>query len=257
MRSAKLEVNNLNWGLSRQSPIINNVNFRVNSGEIIGVIGPNGAGKSSLLRLIFRYLKPTAGAILIDGQDIWQMDPRIVAQKMSAVLQENTIDFSLTVAEIVSLGRLPYQDKLRFGQNLKEEIIWETMEKVELTHLAHRQVHTLSGGEKQRVMVARALVQNPEILILDEPTNHLDIKHQLELLSLIENLGITIICSLHDLNIAAGFAHKVLALANGSMIGFGSPEQILSQELISNTFAVATSKHLLPPLNTPYYSFHL
>lgn len=257
MVSAKLEVNNLSWGLFRQSPIINNMNFEAKPGEIIGVIGPNGAGKSSLLRLIFRFLKPTSGSILVDDQDIWKMDPKIVAQKISAVLQESTVDFSLTVAEIISLGRLPYQGKLNFGKDNDEELVWDTIERIELRHLAHRQIHTLSGGERQRVMIARALVQKPEILILDEPTNHLDIKNQLEILSLIENLGITIICSLHDLNLAAGFVHKVLALSNGSLVGFGPPEEILSQELISSTFSVATSKHLLPPRNTPHYSFHL
>ena len=257
MMSTKLEVNNLSWGLLRHPPIINGISFTAKQGEIIGVIGPNGAGKSTLLRLIFRYLKPTSGTILVDNENIWKMDPKIVAQKISAVLQESTANFSLKVFEIISLGRLPYQNKLNFGKYRDDEIVWETIERLELKHLAHRQIHTLSGGERQRVMVARALVQNPEVLILDEPTNHLDIKNQLELLSLIKNLGITIICSLHDLNLAAGFVHKVLALCNGSMVDFGTPEEILSNELISNTFSVATRKHLLPPLNTPHYSFHL
>ncbi len=257
MMSTKLEVNNLSWGLLRHPPIINGISFTAKQGEIIGVIGPNGAGKSTLLRLIFRYLKPTSGTILVDNENIWKMDPKIVAQKISAVLQESTANFSLKVFEIISLGRLPYQSKLNFGKYRDDEIVWETIERLELKHLAHRQIHTLSGGERQRVMVARALVQNPEVLILDEPTNHLDIKNQLELLSLIKNLGITIICSLHDLNLAAGFVHKVLALCNGSMVDFGTPEEILSNELISNTFSVATRKHLLPPLNTPHYSFHL
>src|SRR5690606_6330018 len=186
-RPARLDIDNLVWGAVAGQPIIGPLSLQVEPGEMLALAGPNGAGKSSLLRCLYRYHRPTSGAVRLDGEDIWSLPAKGVARRVATVLQEPASDFGLTVAEIVELGLSPH----RGGWGIDHgdyEAVEAVLALMELTQLAPRDLATLSGGERQRVMIARALLQKPDLLILDEPTNHLDIRHQLEVLDLLSRL---------------------------------------------------------------------
>jgi len=259
MSAAHLSANNLSWAPMRgRGSLLHQISFELQAGRVLGVVGPNGAGKTSLLRLLYRYHRPTEGSVLVDGEDIWTLPARGVARKVAAVLQEQPTDFALTVREIVTLGRMPH--RTGFGGNAgarDARIIGAALDRMGLHGFADRPVGTLSGGERQRVMVARALAQEPRLLILDEPTNHLDIRHQLEILHLIRDLPLTIVTSLHDLNMAAGVCDDLLLLDGGKPIGFGAPRDVLSENTVSQAFKVNARRERLSPSDTDHLTFHL
>ncbi|MEM9638872.1 MAG: ABC transporter ATP-binding protein [Pseudomonadota bacterium] len=246
------------WAPSKRAPLLlHPTSFSIAPGRILGIVGPNGAGKSTLLRLLYRYHAPLTGVIEIDGDDIWSLPPRAAARKVAAVLQEQPSSFGLTVQEIVMLGRTPHRLGYATAGARDAEIVGNALAMLGLDRFAHRDFGTLSGGERQRVMVARALAQEPQVLILDEPTNHLDIRHQLEVLALIRALDLTIIVSLHDLNIAANVCDDVLLLQDGHPLGFGPPAEVLTETLISGAFSVDARQELLTPSRNQHFSFHL
>ena len=254
-----LSVRDLSWSPKRGgTPLLHPASFDLKAGRVLGVVGPNGAGKTTLLRLLYRFHKPRTGTVSIDGDDIWVLSARDVARRVAAVLQEHPSDFALTVAEIVALGRTPHRQGFAGSAGSRDrDIIHEALARLDLRHLAHRHLGTLSGGERQRVMVARALAQEPRLLILDEPTNHLDIRHQLEVLDLIRALPLTIVTSLHDLNLAAGVCDDVLLLDAGTCIGFGSPDDVLTEAALSGVFRVDARRERLAPSDTDHLTFHL
>ena len=223
----------------------------------MGVVGPNGAGKSTLLRLLYRFQRPNTGHVRVGGQDIWSMSARDAARRIAAVLQEQTSAFGLTVREIVRLGRTPHQSDFTTSSPRDKEVVDRVLDTLSLHLLANRDFGTLSGGERQRVMVARALAQEPQVLILDEPTNHLDVRHQLEVVSLIQSLGLTIVVSLHDLNMASGVCDDVLILKDGHPQGFGPPDSLLTDTLVSNTFRVDARRERLTQSGASHFSFTL
>lgn len=228
------------------------------AGHVLGIVGPNGAGKTSLLRLLYRFHRPTGGTVSVDGEDIWTLSARSVARKVAAVLQEQPTDFALTVREIVSLGRTPHRTGFGGSSGARDaQIIGAALDRMDLHGFADRALGTLSGGERQRVMVARALAQEPRLLILDEPTNHLDIRHQLEILQLIRDLPLTIVTSLHDLNMAAGVCDDLLLLHAGKPVGFGPPQSVLSETTVSQAFKVDARRERLAPSGTDHLTFHL
>lgn len=253
-RPAGLRVDRLSWGPARGRAIIQALHFSVQPGEMLAVVGPNGAGKSSLLRCLYRYHRPSLGQVLIDGEDIWSLKPRAVARRVSTVLQEPASDFGLSVAEIIELGLTPHLE--RFGRR-DDGPVEEALALLNLTALAARDFASLSGGEKQRVMIARALVQKPDLLILDEPTNHLDIRHQLDVLALLSTLPTTVIVSLHDLALASAHADRVLVLDRGRQVQLGTPLDVLTPETIRQTFAVEAAIDSHPATGRPRFSFHL
>ena len=257
--AASLSVENACWTApgSKQT-ILHPISFDLAPGRVLGVAGPNGAGKSTLLRLLYRYCAPTSGTVKIDGVDIWGMSARDAARKVAAVLQEQPTDFALNVREIVALGRTPHRKGFGGGVGARDANIMEAvLDRLGLLPFADRQIGTLSGGERQRVMVARALVQEPRLLILDEPTNHLDIRHQLEVLELIHDLPLTIVTSLHDLNLAAQICDDVLLLNAGIPLGFGPPASVFSEDVVSKAFRVTARQELLAPSHTKHLTFHL
>lgn len=258
MSAANLAVENISW-MPRKGdfPLLHSTSFRVEAGKVLGVVGPNGAGKSTLLRMLYRYQSPVTGRIRINGQDIWEMSPRAVAQRVAAVLQEQPSSFGLTVREVVALGRTPYGSSFSTGGAKDARIVDAALTQLNLQQLAHRDLVSLSGGERQRVMVARALAQDPQVLVLDEPTNHLDIRQQLEVLALICDLDMTIIVSLHDLNIAANMCDAILLLEQGYTVGFGPPEVVLTEAAVSRAFRVDARHEQLTPSNTRHFSYHL
>ena len=254
-----ITVDDVSWSVKqKKQKILYPLSFELSPGKILGVVGPNGAGKSTLLRLLYRYYKPTTGKIKINGIDIWKLTSRQVACSIATVLQENSSDFSLTVMEIVTLGRTPYSKWLSNSNSENDKkIVQSSIDRLSLNKFENRHLNTLSGGERQRVMIARALAQEPDILILDEPTNHLDIRQQLEILNLLKDLSITVITSLHDLNMARSNCDEILLLKDGCALGFGKPNLILSESNISEAFRVKACHELLTPSNSKQITFHL
>ena len=255
--TAIIEAQEIAWGPPSKQNIVQPTSFCLDTGNILGIVGPNGAGKSTLLRMLYRFHRPRCGTVQLEGQDIWKIDAKSCAQKVAVVLQEQPINLGLTVREIVSLGRLPHRRRLaNFGQR-DNKIIDSVLQTMELEEISQRQMTTLSGGEKQRVIMARALAQEPKLIILDEPTNHLDIRHQLELLSLLSSLGLSIICTLHDLNLAVKFVDKLLIMSEGQCLAFGKPKDIAIEQLISEAFAVDTKLDHLASCGTAHLTFEL
>jgi len=251
---ATLSVSSLNWGPPGHPDIIADINFTVEPGQMLAVVGPNGAGKSSLLRCLYRYHRPTSGGVALDGVDLWSLAPRDVARRVATVLQEPASDFGLSVAEIVELGLTPHLEKR--GVPVRNSVV-DALELMELSHFAGRDFASLSGGEKQRVMIARALVQRPDLLILDEPTNHLDIRHQLEVLALLSALPTTVIVSLHDLALASAHADRVLVLNQGRQVQLGAPLDTLTPATVRDIFAVGATIDSHPVTGQPRFSFHI
>ena len=254
-----ITVDDVSWSVKqKKQKILYPLSFELSPGKILGVVGPNGAGKSTLLRLLYRYYKPTTGKVKINGIDIWKLTSRQVACSIATVLQENSSDFSLTVREIVTLGRTPYSKWLSNSNSKNDKkIVQSSIDRLSLNKFENRHLNTLSGGERQRVMIARALAQEPDILILDEPTNHLDIRQQLEILNLLKDLSITVITSLHDLNMARSNCDEILLLKDGCALGFGKPNLILSESNISEAFRVKACHEFLTPSNSKQITFHL
>lgn len=231
---AALALERVSWG----SGILSPVSLHLRPGRVLGVLGANGAGKSTLLRLIYRFNRPQAGRVLVDGEDIHRLPARRVAQRVAAVLQEQPTDFALSVAEIVALGRAPHRRGFAGPSAHDAHLVDHALDRLSLHDFATRPFGTLSGGERQRVMVARALAQQPGLIVLDEPTNHLDIRHQLEVLRLVRGLGATVVASLHDLNLVQGFADDLLVLADGKPLAFGPVAEVLTPDLVARAFGV-------------------
>ena len=246
-----MRVDGLAWGPRGGPAIVAGISFAVAPGSITAVVGANGAGKSTLLRCLYRQNRPTAGTVSIDGHDLWGMSPRTAARKIAAVLQEAPADFPFLVRDVVASGRLPHRRGL-FGWNRQDAEIAETMiERFDLAALADQPYARLSGGEKQRVLLARALAQEPGLIVLDEPTNHLDIRHQLEIVHLLRGLDATIVTTLHDLELAAEIADQVLVLRDGRAVGCGHPDDVLIPALIRRAFDVEADIRTEPPGGAP------
>lgn len=249
-----LELRRVTWGPKRAPAILHEISFTLAEGEVLAICGANGAGKSSLLRLLYRHQAPLSGSVILEGRDLWLRPAREAARIVAAVLQEQPTDFALTTREIVSLGRLPHRQGM--GPGGRDRAITDAaLLRMDLGGLADRRFGTLSGGERQRVMVARALAQEPRILVLDEPTNHLDIRHQLELLRLLRGLGLAVVCTLHDLTLAAAFADRVLILDEGRVVVDAPPDQALTEATIARAFHVGT--RIDHTGAAPRFSFHL
>ncbi|MFJ9007880.1 ABC transporter ATP-binding protein [Streptomyces canus] len=215
--------------------ILRDVRLDVPDGAFVGLVGPNGSGKSTLLRCVYRALRPAGGAVRLDGDDVHTMDPRAAARVLAALPQESSAGFDFTVAEVVAMGRLPHRGRTAAAD---EEICADAMDRTGVRHLADRGFLALSGGEKQRVLIARALAQQPRVLVLDEPTNHLDIAHQLDVLSLVRGSGLTVLAALHDLNLAAAHCDLLYVIADGRTVASGPPHDVLQPALLAEVFGV-------------------
>ncbi|WP_250445005.1 ABC transporter ATP-binding protein [Actinotalea sp. C106] len=218
--------------------VVHGASFVVEPGELVGLVGPNGSGKSSLLRTLYRAVRPSAGAVRVDGDDVLTLSSREAARRVAVMLQDPSTEFDLDVYETVLLGRGPHHAS--FGRDTAQDvaIVEEAMRSTEVDDLADRMVASLSGGQRQRVMLARALAQRSPVLVLDEPSNHLDISHQHDLMSTVRGLGRTVIAALHDLNLAAQYCDRVVVLAAGHVVADGAPGAVLTPDLIRATFAI-------------------
>jgi iron complex transport system ATP-binding protein len=233
-------------------PILQGVTLDVDSGEVVGLIGPNGSGKSTLLRVLYRALRPVAGRILLGDRDLWQMSARESAQRTGVVLQESSASFDLTVREVVQMGRTPHKGMLSPDTKADRAVVGQALDRVGMLDFAELSYQHLSGGEKQRVLIARALAQQPQILVLDEPTNHLDIYHQIGLLTLLRSLEITTLVALHDLNLAAQFCQRLYVMQAGQIVISGATTEILTPELLADVFQVRATCEIHPVTNQFY-----
>lgn len=220
--------------------ILKGVSIRTEGREFVGLIGPNGSGKSTLLKCIYRVLKPDAGAVWLDGNELSALSVKESARKQAVVAQHNYYNFEFTVREVVLMGRAPHKKALERDNAEDYRIVEEALETVGMSGFADRSFSTLSGGEQQRVILARALAQQTPCLILDEPTNHLDITHQLQMMRIVKNLDVTVLSAVHDLNIAAMFCDRIYAIQEGQIVGEGTPEELLTPAFIRKIYDVET-----------------
>lgn len=234
LRNVSVKIENKN--------IVNHVDIQVDNGKFVGLIGLNGTGKSTLLKSVYGINEYT-GEIFLDENNIRSLKPNEVAQKMAVLIQENTADFDFKVKDIVMLGRLPY--KKFFDEDTQDDynIIWKALRYVGMEHFIGRYFNSLSGGEKQRVLIARILAQQAELLVLDEPTNHLDVKNQFQFFELIKGLKMTVFSVLHDLNIAARFCDYLYVLNNGIIYAQGTPQDVLTEKLLRDVFKMQARIH--------------
>lgn len=218
--------------------ILKGVSIDSKNREFIGIIGPNGSGKSTLLKCIYRILKPNNGCIMLGEEDISKMSVKESAKKLAVVAQHNYYNFDFSVGEVVLMGRSPHKKSLEPDNSEDYGIVNESLEKVGMLGFKNRSFSTLSGGEQQRVILARALAQQTPCLILDEPTNHLDIKYQLSLLNIVKSLNLTIISAIHDLNIASMYCDRLFVMKNGRIVGMGTPQEVLTKEFIKEIYDI-------------------
>ena len=220
--------------------VLEGMDFSAARGELLGIIGPNGSGKTTLLRTIARILKPKTGAILLDGKQVMQMNIKEFSRKFAAVPQDTTINFEFAALDVVLMGRNPHLGRLELESEKDIDIARRCMELTHCWHLAERPVTELSGGERQLVIIARALTQEPKVLLLDEPTSHLDINYQIEIMELLKHLttheGLIIIAVIHDLNLAAQYCDRLVLLRNGKIFAMGTQYEVLTAGNIKNAF---------------------
>jgi len=236
-----LEIRDLKYSYNKY-PVLDGIELDVREGEILGILGPNGCGKTTLLKNLNKNLSPMGGCIMLDSTDLNTLAKRDIAKTVAVVPQTNEIRFSFTAREIVSMGRMPFQRTMEGESREDAKIVDEAIEKVGLTHLAGRHINTMSGGERQRVMIARALAQTPRILLMDEPTLHLDINTQLEALDLIYELskksGLTVVIVSHDLPMVAKYCDRIAMIHDHKVMCCGTPEEVLTPENMRIVFSI-------------------
>lgn len=236
-----LETRGLSYTYSKQT-VLKDVDIQVREGEIIGILGPNGCGKTTLLKNLNKNLSPQAGCVMLDGDDLEDISKKDIAKKVAVVPQTNEVRFSFTVRDIVSMGRMPFQGLMEGMSTNDEEIVDAALERVGLSDFADRHINVMSGGERQRVIIARALAQTPQILLMDEPTLHLDINTQFDVLDLVRDLskndGLTVVIVSHDLGMVARYCDRVLLIKDHSILAIGTPEEVLTPENMADVFGV-------------------
>ena len=236
-----IEVKDLMYSYNKYL-VLDGVDLGLKEGEILGILGPNGCGKTTLLKNLNKNLSPTGGCVMLDGTDLESIAKRDIAKTVAVVPQTNEIRFSFTVREIVSMGRMPFQGMMSGETREDAAIIDDAIEKVGLTSLIDRHINTMSGGERQRVMIARALAQTPKILLMDEPTLHLDINTQLEALDLVYDLskknGLTVAIVSHDLPMVARYCDRIAMIHDHKVMCCGTPEEVLTPENMRIVFNV-------------------
>jgi len=235
--------------------ILDRAEVRVEPGQFAALVGPNGCGKSTLLRTVYRALRPSTGTVLLGDADVWRLSPKESARRTAVVAQEHHADFDFAVGEVVLLGRIPHKRPLDRDTAVDRGLARQALDRVGMRGFEDRTFATLSGGEKQRVLVARALVQQSPLLLLDEPTNHLDIRYQIETMQLVRGLGVTTLAALHDLNLAAQYCDRVHVMQAGRIVAGGAPAEVLTGELIEAVFGVHVERMVSPTTGRLHLAF--
>lgn len=218
--------------------IVKDISVYVKDKQFVGIIGPNGCGKSTFLKSVYKVIRPKEGTVFLGGKDVIKASVRSISKSLGVVGQFNDLGFDFTVKEMVMLGRTPHKRLMEADHARDYKIVEDALARVDLTKYSDRSYLTLSGGEKQRVILSRAIAQEPEFLILDEPTNHLDIKYQLQILSVVKSLHIGILAALHDLSLAAAYCDVLYAMKEGRIVAAGSPEEVLTRDLIKKIYEI-------------------
>ncbi|MFS3128987.1 heme ABC transporter ATP-binding protein [Nocardioides sp. Bht2] len=238
--------------------LVDDVAFSVPVGAVTALVGPNGAGKSTMLRALSGAGPRSSGLAYLAGEDLFALGRRDRARRLALVEQEVRSEFALTVRQTVELGRTPHQSVWSLGSADDEAIVAQALVRADAEGFEHRQLGTLSGGEQQRVQLARALAQQPSLMLLDEPTNHLDVRAQLHTLRLLSELtgeGMTVLAALHDLNLAAAFCDHVVVLADGRVRAVGPVGDVLTAELIAEVYGVEADVLTHPRTGRPLIAF--
>ena len=234
-----VSIRNLAFTVPGGPQLLSSIDLEVSPGDMLGIVGPNGAGKTTLLRCLYGALTPSAGTMSFDDVDASHLSTNQRAKLVAAVPQEANIDVALTVREVVETGRTAHAGRWLGRDPDGAAAVAAAMARVEITDLADRPFPSLSGGERKRTLIARALAQEAPIIVLDEPTNHLDLRHQLELMALLRDLGLTVIVTLHDIEFAARFCDRLAVLARGRIEAAGRPRDVLTPCLMARVFGVA------------------
>lgn len=235
-----IEVENLQFGYKEK--IIDDISFKIEEGKFVSLIGPNGSGKSTIIKLLNHLYSPWKGKILIDNEDINNFSKKELARKISLVPQNTIVDFDFTVEDIVLMGRYPHKKRFERYDERDYDIVYEALKATNTFHIKDRYVTEISGGERQRVIIAKALAQETPILLLDEPTSHLDINHQMEVLNLLSRLNeekkTTIIIAIHDINLALRYSDEIIILDSGKIIDNGKPEKVITEENMMKVYSI-------------------
>ena len=241
MNASYFQMNDLTIGY-HGTPVIRNISLKVKKGEIIALIGPNGAGKSTLLKTIARELEPISGSIYLEGRNMQTISYRELSKKMAVILTERIKVELTTCRDIVATGRYPYTGRLGILDPADQKIVNESLETVHALDLAERDFNAISDGQRQRVLLARAICQEPEIILLDEPTSFLDVRHKLDLLSILTRMArkkeITVIMSLHEIDLAEKVADRILTVKGNQQYGYGAPGEIFEENAIRKLYDI-------------------
>lgn len=250
-----IKISNLSVSFG-SNEVLKNINLEIHKGEFVTILGPNGSGKTTLLRSIANAVKSSGGSILIEGQDICLMKPKEKAQKLSVVPQNTDVAYEFTCYDVVMMGRYPHIARLK-GESQKDiEVVEESMRLTNVSHLRDRLFTEISGGERQRVVLAQAITQEPKVILLDEPISNLDPQYQIEILDTIKSLSLeknlTVVAVLHDLNMAAMYSDRIVLLDQGKVYKIGTVEQVLTKENITKVFDTPVYVSQSPVINKPH-----
>jgi iron complex transport system ATP-binding protein len=259
-KSGVLALRNVHFGYHHR-PVLSGVSLEVRAGEIVALLGPNGTGKSTLIGVAHGALQPSAGEVLFDGQPVNNFSRREIAACIAVVAQSGEVRFPLTALEYVLTGRFAYSSSTGFDSPEDVELAMRALRDTDAAQFANRFFNELSSGERQRVVLARALAQQPKLLLLDEPTANADIRHQVSLLSLVRSLtrerGLGALVVTHEINLAADFADRVAMLKNGKLLACGKPSEVMTGELLGELFGTSLAVYANPVSGNPRVSWNL
>ncbi|MFC2039424.1 ABC transporter ATP-binding protein [Chloroflexota bacterium] len=237
-------------------PALHDIDLEIGGGEMVALLGPNGSGKTTLIKLASGVLRPRGGEIHLDGSSLRRLKRREIAQKIAVVPQLFHMPFAFTLREVALLGRTPFLKTFSNEEEWDQQVVDSAMEQTGIAQLGQRFFNELSGGERQKGILAMALAQEPKLLLMDEPTAHLDINHQMEILELVKGLncekGITVIGAMHDLNLAALYFDRLVLLKEGRIFADGPPSDVLTEETIREVFTASVLVKQHPSMRTPY-----
>lgn len=222
-------------------PILSDIALAVPEGKVTAIVGPNGAGKTSLIKCLLGLYAKYQGSVMLKGQDLRALTRQERAKVLAYVSQQSEVMAELSVLEMVQMGLLPHHKWYEFAGESRQDKAMQVLQRVGMNHASQSKLSTLSGGELQRVLIARALVQQPHIMVLDEPTNHLDVYYQHQILHLLSTLGISVLLTVHDLNLAAQYCDHVLLMHKGKVVGQGSPAEVFTESALTQVFGLPCS----------------
>ena len=236
--------------------VLHNINLSIEAGEMVALLGPNGSGKTTLIKLASGVLKPSQGEIKLDGSSLSRLSRRAIARTIAVVPQQFHIAFAFTATEVIMLGRIPFLKAFTEEGEIDRQFVSSALKLVSISELKERRFDELSGGERQKVILAMALAQQPKLLLLDEPTVHLDIAHQVEILELVRSLnkerGLTVIAAMHDLNLASLYFDRLVLLKEGRVSADGTPHQVLTEARIREVFSASVGVEPHPRTGVPH-----